>query len=218
MTTPPRTPNAERGVPRADREVLRFAHGAQHVGWGYAGFVIFSLMTVGAGASWIWAMASNQPQLPIGADLLLAPFSILPTMALFGFVAAWFWAYTRPGWGELVQGSVYRGNRGVRPGKPVDMAVAQRLAMRGNDSEGDPRLYLDVWFPGEKPRHIALAGSNCTTRPLTSRQRRLMLALADAIAQSTDDAVGGEAVSSLRELASASPDAVLRWINSRRQP
>jgi hypothetical protein len=198
--------------------VLRFAQGAQHAGWGYIGFVIFSLLTIGAGAGWVWAFRSNQPQLPVGAVVLLAPFSLLPSMALFGFVAAWFWAYTRPAWGEWVQGSVYRGNRGVRPGKPIDLALAQRLAVRGHDGEGDPCLHLDVWFPGTKPRHIALAGSNCTKRPLTSSQRRLMLALADALAEATDDAVGGQAAASLRELANASPDAVSRWISSHRQP
>jgi hypothetical protein len=198
--------------------VLRFAPGARHVARGYVGFVIFTLAAVGAGAGWIWAFASNQPQLPVGAVLLLAPFSILPTVALFGFLAAWCWAYTRPAWGEWVEGSVYRSNRGVRPGKPIDVAVAERLTLRGHDSDGDPCLYLDLLFADAKPRHITLASSNCSTRPLTPALRRLMLALADAIAESADHAAGGQAVSDLRQLANAPPDAIRRWIDSRRQP
>jgi hypothetical protein len=218
MTTAPRTPDVGHGVPRADGEVLRFAQGAQHVGRGYVGFVSFALAAIGAGAGWIWAFLSNTPHLGVGAVLLLTPFSILPTVGLFGFLAAWCWAYTRPTWGEWVQGSVYRNNRGPRPGKPIDVSAAERLAIRGHDSDGDPCLYLDLWFAGANSRHIALANSNCTTRPLTARQRRLMLALAGAIAESTDDEVGGQAMRDLRELAGAPPDAIRRWIESRPQP
>jgi hypothetical protein len=216
MPVPPRTPDAGHGVPRADREVLRYAQGAQHVAWGYAGLVFFVLATIGAGAGWIWAFASNQPPLPVAAIVLLAPFSILPVVALFGFLAAWCWAYTRPAWGERVEGSVYRNNHGVRPGRPVDVAAAERIAVRGLDGEGDYCLRLDLSFAGTKPRHIALADSACTRKPLTSSQRRLMLALADAIAESTDDAVGGQTVSDLRELARARPEAIRSWIESHR--
>ena len=195
--------------------VLRFEQRARSTRWGYAGFVIFTLATIGVVIGWGFAFYLNQPRLSVGATVLLLPFSVLPVASLTGFLAAWCWAYTRPGWGRWLQGSVYRDKRWPRRGRPVDLAAAERAAVRGQQVDGDYSLHLDLWFGDLKPLHIELAGATCTRIGLAPAQRRLAAALADALADGTDRAVSGQAVADLRELTDASPGDIRRWVDAR---
>jgi hypothetical protein len=197
---------------------LRFEQRARSTGWGYAGFVIFVLATIGVVIGWGFAFYLNQPPLSIGATLLLVPFSLLPVASLTGFLAAWCWAYTRPGWGRWLQGAVYRDNRWPRRGRPVDLAAAGRATVRGREVDGDYGLHLFLWLGAMKPLHIELAGSTCTRIGLAPAEKRLAIALADALADGGDRAGTRQAIADLRELAEASPGDIRRWIDARNRP
>jgi hypothetical protein len=129
-------------------------------------------------------------------------------------------ASTRPWWGREVRGSVYRDRRTFLPEKRYDLATATSAYVKNvHTSPGEyvwvssDCLYLCLCLPGSGKRKIALAGGAAFSG-VSSDQARLMLALADVLAESADCGATGQAVADLRMLATAPSGRVLQWMGT----
>jgi hypothetical protein len=131
-------------------------------------------------------------------------------------------ASTRPGWGREVRGSVYRDRRTFLPEKRYDLATATSAYVKNvHTSPGEyvlvssDCLYLCLLLPGSGKRKIRLAGGAAFSG-VSPDQARLMLALADVLAESPDCGATGqaEAVADLRMLATAPSGRVLEWMGT----
>jgi hypothetical protein len=130
-------------------------------------------------------------------------------------------ASTRPRWGREVRGSVYCDRRMFLPGKRYDLATATRAYVKSvHTSPGEyvyvsaDCLYLCLSLQGGRKRKIQLAGGAFFSGVVNPDQARLLLALADVLAESADCGATGQAVADLRMLATAPSDRVLQWMGT----
>lgn len=130
-------------------------------------------------------------------------------------------ASVRPWWGREVRGSVYRDRRTFLPEKRYDLAAATSAYVKNvHTSPGNyvwvssDYLYLCVSLPGSGKRKIPLAGGAAFSGVVGPDQARLMLALADVLAESPERSATGQAVADLRMLATAPPGRVGQWMGT----
>lgn len=189
----------------------RWEKHARHVRWGYAGFASFSLASAGVAIGWSFAFYLAQPPMSAGVIVLLALLLPLPMMAGAGFLACMCWAYTRPDWGRWLEGSVFCDNRWPWRRAPFDLAAVDSAVVSASVTEDDSTLYLILKPRGGRLTRIVLGGSASRF----SADRQLATALADALAEHPDQAVAGQAVADLRELACMKPAELGPWISAR---
>jgi hypothetical protein len=79
---------------------------------------------------------------------------------------------------------------------------------------GSDCLYLCLSLPGSGKRKIRLAGGATFLGVVGPDQARLMLALADVLAESPDCGATGQAVADLRMLATAPSGRVREWMGA----
>jgi hypothetical protein len=130
-------------------------------------------------------------------------------------------ASTRPWWGREVRGSVYRDRRTFLPEKRYDLATATSAYIKNvHTSPGNyvwvssDCLYLCLSLPGSGKRKIRLAGDAAFPGVVGPDQARLMLALADTLAESPDRPATGQPVDDLRMLATAPSGRVRQWMDT----
>ena len=130
-------------------------------------------------------------------------------------------ASTRPWRGREVRGSVYRDRRMFLPEKRYDLATATSAYVKNvHTSPGEyvyvsaDCLYLCLSLQGGGKRKIQLAGGAWFPGVVGPDQARLMLALADVLAESPDCGATGQAVADLRMLATAPAGLVREWMGT----
>lgn len=197
---------------------LRYARRPHRPAVAYTGFavcVLLSLIT-GAGLPLLGVFAGDSPpRLAVDAALGLVPF------CMFGWGAGRCLAQTRPGWAFEVRGSVYLENLSFRPPRRWDLATVTKATVRVWEDESSYAFYLRLKLPGRRmPRGMlvgAIGEKEPPGRPSRADRTRLMLALADALAEHPDPAVTRRAVADLRWLAAASgPDVAARMKRAQR--
>jgi hypothetical protein len=168
------------------------------------------------GAAWLFCVLGGRHLLELVCAIITSAFLVYVCGA--GAVAGL--ASTRPWWGCEVRGSVYRDRRTFLPEKRYDLATATSAYVRNvHTSPGEyvymssDRLYLGLSLPGRGKRKIPLAGGTAFSG-VNPDQARLMLALADALAESSDCGATGQAVTDLRMLATAPSGQVLEWMGT----
>ena len=126
-------------------------------------------------------------------------------------------ARTRPWWGREIEGSVYRDHRSFFRHRRYDLARIGDVRVRTSSDEHGPRFHLGFRPPGEQARtSIQLPVHADQAQVCSERERRLLLALADALTDSlaghSEPEATGRAVADLRFLAGASGQETGRWL------
>jgi hypothetical protein len=145
----------------------------------------------------------------LAGDAAVALFCI----ALYGYGAALVLATTRPWWAREVRGSVYLDHRMYGRRKRYDLAAVTRAWMTVTVSHRDETamywICLYIELPDGRHRRIRVYFGR------KGRDARLVLALADALAEHPDPAVVSQTVAELRWCATASNRDLHKLLRSR---
>lgn len=173
--------------------------------------------TLASGSAWLFYVLGGGG-MP-GLVFCIAVSAFLLYLGVVGVVT--ILASTRPWWGREVRGSVYRDRRTFLPEKRYDLATVTSAYVKNSHTsatqyalESSDYLYLRLSLQGSGRRKILLAGGAAFSGVVGPDQARLMLALADVLAESPDRAATGQAVADLRMLATAPSCRVRQWMGT----
>jgi hypothetical protein len=122
-------------------------------------------------------------------------------------------AKTRKTWGRQIYGSIYDDHRSLFGPKRYDLARVSKVWVNAGDHEYGSFFYLGLRFPATSSgASIRLPISTERPEACSGRDRALVLALADALAQHPDKEVTEKAVADLRFLATASGQQANGWV------
>jgi hypothetical protein len=205
---PPRQPGAPGGA-------LRYQEDPPSVGAAYVGFVLAIVLGAGAEAIIIWAFLTPRPITP--GDFLGFVFFQWAPLLLWLMVGLGALARTRPWWGREIRGSVYRDHRSFFSDGRHDLATVKDAWISAGTNDQGAHYRLTFTPAGESRRpSVHLPVHADSPQACTGKDKELLAALADALAENPAQEGVAQAVADLRFLAGASGRDAYLWLSRRR--
>jgi hypothetical protein len=191
--------------------LLRYADEPASARSGYTGLAVALLL--GAGAEYLdyWFWLAHPPVTTADGWAFLF-FQGLPLIFWLGGGLPAL-AKTRKTYGRHIHGTIYDDHRPLFNPKRYDLAKVSKVWVNAGDHEYGSFFYLGLRFPAT-PSAASIRLPISTERPeaCSDRDRALVLALADALAEHPNHNITERAVADLRFLATASGQQANGWV------